>query len=138
MGATWPKKDAKGADPSNPPKNNPPPDTKPKPKFEYLWGQMGGTVNVECEILEAFDNKLRIKFWDDIAEDWEIRVVKRGEVNKVRITTKDIIQEVSPSGVPMDGAVVFLFDTLLKAGILTEREIRKKFAQIVEEYDETT
>lgn len=84
MGATWPHKNAKGADPNNPPKGNPRPDYNKPYKYEYEWGQMGGTDVVECEILEDHvDTTYTIKFWDYNVNDWEIRRVQRDTVRGI-------------------------------------------------------
>jgi hypothetical protein len=48
------------------------------PSIQYQDTSMYGSYWVDCEVLEKIDdNTFKIKFWDDVVDEYEIKVVER-------------------------------------------------------------
>lgn len=51
---------------------------------EYLWSVMAATFYTDCEILDTYTDpdEYYIQFYDDVCNEYQLRVVKQSSVRK--------------------------------------------------------
>lgn len=61
-------------------------------KAKYIWSSMNGTYRVDCDIIEETDEKYKIRFFDDIVDDYDTRWVYKDcvDVGELKLSCEDI------------------------------------------------